>query len=81
MLQASFETMIGALQKMIVDVQQYIMKMQKERELSAMRIENVPQGVNSMSSAGVLGWECSICGLMNNEELRICEGCFHHRYD
>lgn len=80
-LHGSLETMVHSLQQLQTDIQQYIAKMKQEREQSARLFKAQSVGGRREEMRDVVkGWECRVCGLMNDEETKMCEGCFHHRY-
>ena len=80
-LRGSLETMVHSLHQLLADAQQYIAKMKQEREQATRLFESQPVGVQEKEMRKVVrGWECLVCCLMNEEEIKMCEGCFHHRY-
>ena len=62
---------VAVLRKAMSDVHRYVMSNKKSSA------ESVVESSENMSPTR--GWECNICGIVNDDAKTVCEGCFQRR--
>lgn len=63
------QTLLNALQKAMVDVQQYVSNVASTR----------PNSAEEQTQRHIDGWECNTCGIVNDNSKMVCEACFQRR--